>query len=59
MIGNASAQLVLSASVARRHFLDGRSNLEIAEELGLSRFQVAGSWLGWYSERSPDRPGPP
>src|SRR3954454_18855383 len=35
------ASLVLSASVARRYFLDGRSKLEIAEEFGLSRFKVA------------------
>jgi DNA-binding transcriptional regulator LsrR (DeoR family) len=35
------AQLVLMASVARRHYVDGRSKVEIAEELGLSRFKVA------------------
>jgi DNA-binding transcriptional regulator LsrR (DeoR family) len=35
------AALVLSASVARRYFLDGHSKLEIAEEFGLSRFKVA------------------
>jgi DNA-binding transcriptional regulator LsrR (DeoR family) len=35
------ASLVLSASVARRYYLDGRSKLEIAEEFGLSRFKVA------------------
>src|SRR3954447_11718620 len=35
------AALVLSASIARRYFLDGRSKLEIAEEFGLSRFKVA------------------
>jgi DNA-binding transcriptional regulator LsrR (DeoR family) len=29
------------ASVARRYYLDGRSKIEIAEELGLSRFKVA------------------
>ncbi|RZS82830.1 transcriptional regulator [Motilibacter rhizosphaerae] len=34
-------ELVLMASVARRHYLAGRSNVEIAEELGLSRFKVA------------------
>jgi DNA-binding transcriptional regulator LsrR (DeoR family) len=34
-------QLVLMASVARRYYLDGRSKIEIAEELGLSRFKVA------------------
>jgi DNA-binding transcriptional regulator LsrR (DeoR family) len=32
---------VLTASVARRYFLDGRSKIEIAEEFGLSRFKVA------------------
>src|SRR3954451_22564543 len=35
------AALVLSASIARRYFLDGRSKLEIADEFGLSRFKVA------------------
>ena len=35
------AQLVLLATVARRHFLDGRSKVEIAEEFGVSRFKVA------------------
>ena len=35
------AQLVLTASVARRYYLDGRSKVEIAEEFGLSRFKVA------------------
>jgi len=35
------ASLVLSASVARRYYLDGRSKVEIAEEFGLSRFKVA------------------
>jgi DNA-binding transcriptional regulator LsrR (DeoR family) len=35
------ARLVLTASVARRYYLDGRSKVEIADELGLSRFQVA------------------
>ena len=34
-------ELVLMASVARRHYLQGRSNVEIAQELGLSRFKVA------------------
>jgi DNA-binding transcriptional regulator LsrR (DeoR family) len=38
---HSPAQLVLMASVARRHYLDGRSKLEIAEEFGLSRFKVA------------------
>src|SRR5215217_5984189 len=35
------ASLVLSASIARRYYLDGRSKLEIAEEFGVSRFKVA------------------
>ena len=35
------AQLILIASIARRYYLDGRSKVEIAEELGLSRFKVA------------------
>jgi DNA-binding transcriptional regulator LsrR (DeoR family) len=35
------AQLVLLATVARRHYLDRRSKVEIAEEFGLSRFKVA------------------
>lgn len=35
------AQLVLTASVARRYYLDGRSKVEIADQFGLSRFQVA------------------
>ena len=35
------ARLALMASVARRYYADGKSKVEIAEELGLSRFQVA------------------
>ena len=35
------AQVVLTASIARRFYLDGRSKLEIADEFGLSRFKVA------------------
>jgi DNA-binding transcriptional regulator LsrR (DeoR family) len=35
------ARLVLTASVARRYYLDGKSKVEIADELGMSRFQVA------------------
>src|SRR5436309_13880213 len=35
------AYLVLSASVARRYYLDGRTKVEIAEEFRLSRFKVA------------------
>ena len=34
------AQLILIASVARRYYLEGKSKIEIAEELGLSRFKV-------------------
>jgi DNA-binding transcriptional regulator LsrR (DeoR family) len=35
------AHAVLTASIARRYYLDGRSKVEIAEEFGLSRFKVA------------------
>ncbi|TDD99015.1 sugar-binding transcriptional regulator [Jiangella asiatica] len=35
------SELVLAGAVARRHYLDARSKVEIAEEFGLSRFQVA------------------
>lgn len=35
------AQLVLMATVARRHYVDGCSKVEIADELGISRFKVA------------------
>ena len=35
------AQVVLTASIARRYYLDGRSKVEIADEFGLSRFKVA------------------
>jgi DNA-binding transcriptional regulator LsrR (DeoR family) len=35
------ATLVLSALIARRYYLDGRSKVDIAEEFGLSRFKVA------------------
>ena len=35
------ARLVLLGTVARRHFMDGRSKVEIAEEFGFSRFKVA------------------
>lgn len=35
------AQLVLTALVARRYYLDGRSKIEIADEFKLSRFKVA------------------
>ena len=39
--GRGPARLVLTASVARRYYLDGRSKVEIAEEFALSRFKVA------------------
>ena len=35
------AELVLTAAVARRHYLHRQSKVEIAEELGISRFKVA------------------
>lgn len=35
------ARLVLTASVARRYYIDGMSKVEIADEFGLSRFKVA------------------
>lgn len=35
------ASLVLTAAVARRYFIDGKSRIEIADEFGLSRFTVA------------------
>jgi DNA-binding transcriptional regulator LsrR (DeoR family) len=35
------AALVLMATVARRHFIDGEGKSAIADELGLSRFKVA------------------
>jgi DNA-binding transcriptional regulator LsrR (DeoR family) len=34
-------ELVLTASVARRYYLEDRSKSEIADELGISRFRVA------------------
>src|SRR5918994_3284987 len=40
-VDDGPARVVLTASVARRYFLDGRSKVEIAEEFGLSRFKVA------------------
>lgn len=35
------AELVLLASVARRYYVDTRTKVEIADELGISRFKVA------------------
>src|SRR3712207_2169409 len=40
-VDDGPARVVLTASVARRYYLDGRSKVEIAEEFGLSRFKVA------------------
>lgn len=34
-------RLMLAARVARRHYLDDRSKIDIGAELGISRFQVA------------------
>jgi DNA-binding transcriptional regulator LsrR (DeoR family) len=39
--GQGPAELVLAAGVARRHYLQGKSRIEIADELGISRFKVA------------------
>jgi DNA-binding transcriptional regulator LsrR (DeoR family) len=35
------AELVLTASVARRYYIDNRSKIELAEEFRISRFKVA------------------
>jgi DNA-binding transcriptional regulator LsrR (DeoR family) len=35
------AQVVLTASIARRYYLEGRSKIDIADEFGMSRFKVA------------------
>jgi DNA-binding transcriptional regulator LsrR (DeoR family) len=35
------AQVVLTASIARRYYIDGRSKMDIADEFGMSRFKVA------------------
>ncbi len=35
------AEVVLTASIARRYFIDGRSKIDIAHEFGMSRFKVA------------------
>src|SRR6266508_5233263 len=35
------AELVLTALVARRYYMDGKSKVEIADEFSLSRFKVA------------------
>jgi DNA-binding transcriptional regulator LsrR (DeoR family) len=39
--GTGPSALVLTATVARRFYLDGASKSDIADELGLSRFKVA------------------
>jgi DNA-binding transcriptional regulator LsrR (DeoR family) len=39
--GRGPAATVLTATVARRYYVDGASKIEIADELGLSRFKVA------------------
>jgi DNA-binding transcriptional regulator LsrR (DeoR family) len=38
---STAAELQLAALAARRYYLDGRSKVDIAAELGLSRFKVA------------------
>jgi DNA-binding transcriptional regulator LsrR (DeoR family) len=35
------AQMILTAAVARRYYVDGKSKIQIAEEFNLSRFKVA------------------
>ena len=35
------AHVVLTASIARRYYIDGRSKIDIADEFGMSRFKVA------------------
>jgi DNA-binding transcriptional regulator LsrR (DeoR family) len=40
-VAQRPTELVLTARVARRYFLDGSSKTEIAEELHISRFRVA------------------
>src|ERR671916_1750123 len=40
-VHDGPARVVLTASVARRYYLDGRSKKEIADEFGMSRFKVA------------------
>lgn len=39
--GLRPAELVRAANIARRHYLDGASKIEIATEFGISRFKVA------------------
>lgn len=40
-LASGPAQLVLTATVAQRYYVDGRSKVEIADELKISRFKVA------------------
>jgi hypothetical protein len=40
----ASAGDVLATRVARRYYIDEHSKLQIAAELGISRFKVARCW---------------
>ena len=41
MDDDGPAELVMLAAVARRHYLQNQSKVEIADELGISRFKVA------------------
>ena len=41
VVDDGPAELVLLAAVARRHYLHNQSKVEIADELGISRFKVA------------------
>lgn len=41
MVATGSDELVMATRVARRHFLDDRSKIDIAAEFGISRFKVA------------------
>lgn len=41
MTDDGPAELVLMAAVARRHYLHNQSKVEIAQDLGISRFKVA------------------
>ena len=40
-LGMGPSEVVLAARVARLHFLDDRSKVDIAAQLGISRFRVA------------------
>src|SRR3954451_18410556 len=41
MVSEGPGELVQLAAVARRHYLQGQSKVEIAHDLGISRFKVA------------------